>query len=300
MESLHVKQLLSTAYHPQTDGATERQNRIIEDLCRHFISATQDDWDELLPCLEFAINNAKQESTDFSPFYLNYGFHPSTPASLQVKRAKVLQGSVAPAVARFKENMQSALARAKSHFQAAQQRQKQYADKHRSPVKVTVGDMIMLSSKNISLKHPGSDKLLPRWLGPFKIIEQINPVAFKLELPEAMKRVHPVFHASLLKPYHSNGPVQPPPPIVLEDGDILFGVERLLDSRKRRSGRKTITEYLVKWDGYGHEHNTWEPEINIADPTLIAEFEATSEHRQRAVTQGRQKRKQLRVARGRS
>ena len=93
-------------------------------------------------------------------------------------------------------------------------------------------------------------------------------------LPENMKRIHPVFHASLLKPYKADGAIRPPAPIVLEDGDVLFEVETLLSRReKRHKRRKCRVEYLVKWAGFGHEHNSWEPAVNIADPQLIADLD---------------------------
>jgi hypothetical protein len=193
-------------------------------------------------------------------------------------------GRETPAAQRFTAAMQQALQLARSNLQAAQQRQKAYADQRRGPVTVSEGDMILLSSKNINLKHPGTRKLLPKWLGPFKVIKQVNPVAFKLELPPSMSKLHPVFHASLLKPYKPDGPVQPPP-IVLQDGDVLFEVEQLLDVRVRKQGRKRVQEYLIKWAGYGHENNTWEPAINIADPDLITAFEQAQQARQEAAVQ---------------
>ena len=157
-------------------------------------------------------------------------------------------------------------------YATAQQRQKAYADRHRSPVTVAVGQLALLSTRNIHLKNPGSRKLLPKWIGPFKVIEQVNPVAFKLEMPETLKRLHPVFHASLLKPYQADGLVQPPPPIITDDGDVVFEVDQLIDSRTRMQGRRRITEYLVSWQGYPPEHDTWEPASNINDPELIAEY----------------------------
>jgi len=284
-QELNINQLLSTAYHPQTDGQTERVNRVLEDTLRHFVSPLQDDWHRLLSAVEFAINNAKHESHRMTPFFMNYGYHPATPLSLLApRRAQQRAGLVSqnPAALRVRERLQEALNAAKLALQAARQRQKAYADLHRSPVQIAVGDMVLLSSKHINLKNPGSRKLLPRWLGPFKVVRQINNVAFALQLPDSMQAVHSVFHASLLKPYRADGPVQPPPPIVLEDGDILWRVESLLDQRiARRRGRRFV-EYLVKWDGFGHEHNTWEPESHIADPTLIADFRAAQSTRVQA------------------
>jgi transposase InsO family protein len=331
---LGVKQLMSTAYHPQTDGGTEIVNRTFEEALRRFIGPDQDDWDDLLPLMEFAINNAKHASTQFTPFYLNYGYHPLTPVSLQLpwhgkdqrgrsvsaitrfnKQRQEAEGSdqpnvaanppaadleaqpprvdaeleTVPAVTQFLQARREALQRARSCLHAAQQRQKMFADKKRRPVDFTVHDRVLLSSKHIRLKHPGSRKLLPRWLGPFEITQEINPVAFKLNLPVSMQRLHPVFHACLLKPYkmaptHAgvndgddpDHPAPPPPaPIILEDGDVLFEVDMLLDIRTKNVGkrRKRAVEYLVKWAGYGHEHNSWEPAINIADPDLITDLE---------------------------
>ena len=79
-----IKQCFSTAYHPQSNGQAERMNRVVEDLIRHYVSPTQDDWDEHLPQIEFAINNAHHEGLKSTPFYMNYRRHPSTPLTVQL------------------------------------------------------------------------------------------------------------------------------------------------------------------------------------------------------------------------
>ena len=81
---MQIKRCMSTAYHPQSDGQTERMNRLLEDMLRHYVSPTQTDWDTHLPLVEFAINNAYQESVQSTPFMLNYGRHPHTPASVSM------------------------------------------------------------------------------------------------------------------------------------------------------------------------------------------------------------------------
>lgn len=285
-----MRQKISSAFHPESDGQTERANRVLEDTLRHFVSPTQDDWDLLLPVVEFAVNNAKQASTGYSPFYLNYGRHPRTPLALDLpsRPARAIQTENsnnktsanqadcidAPAVYRFTRTMQEALNHARVCLDAAQQRQKRYADKHRSQVKVKVGDMVLLSSKNIKLKHPGSKKLLPKWIGPFKIIKQVNEVAFKLDLPANMGRYHPVFHASLLQPYRHDGSTQPPPAIEVEDGELEYEVEVILDHRVVKRGKQRKSQYLIKWLGYGHEHNTWEPESGLTNcKRLLQEYQ---------------------------
>jgi hypothetical protein len=103
------------------------------------------------------------------------------------------------------------LARAKASLLAARSRQKVFADKRRHEVELDVGQKVLLSTINFRLVHPGMRKLLPKWVGPFKVTEQIGKVAYKLELPPNLK-MHNVFHVQLLKKYRDNGKVQPPPP----------------------------------------------------------------------------------------
>jgi hypothetical protein len=252
---LGIQQLPSYAFHPQTDGQTERVNRVLEDILRHYTNAEQTNWDVLLPLVEFAINNAKHASTGFSPFYLNYGFHPKTPLSTQLPVEDDMVADYdadlgAPAVTKFVADMQANLRKAIQLLHAAQDRQKLYADKRRSlDPDYAGGAEVLLSAKNIPLKHPGSNKLLPRWLGPFRVQKRISSVAYKLELPPSMSRLHPVFHSSLLKPYHSDGPYKPPPPVLLQDGSEEYEVETVLSHRDRsipNSARK-VREYLIKW-----------------------------------------------------
>jgi len=104
---------------------------------------------------------------------------------------------------------------AKKHLLAAQNRQKSYADTKRREISFDVGTQVLLNTSNIKLKMPGARKLLPRWIGPFKVVKKVGKVAYKLELPETLK-IHDVFHISLLKSYKTSGKVQPPPPPILD------------------------------------------------------------------------------------
>jgi hypothetical protein len=179
-------------------------------------------------------------------------------------------GDRVPNAGKFTHDMQTAIAKAKQCLLAAQQRQKAYADTKRSDVLVKVGDRVLLSTKNIDIKHgAGSRKLLPKFVGPFSVIKQVNPVAFKLDLPANMRKLHPVFHASLLRPYRDSGRVQPPPPPIEIEGDLEYEVEQVLDHRLRKYGKRERAEYLIKWKGYGHEHNTWEPERNLTNASDV-------------------------------
>jgi hypothetical protein len=141
--------------------------------------------------------------------------------------------------------MVQGLADAKKCLEAARQRYVKYADPHRRNVKYGEGDAVLLSTKNIKLKSPnGSRKLLPRWIGPFTVTQIINPVAYKLELPPTMARIHNVFHVSLLRPYCKGARQQKPPsPILCEDdGEACYIIDRLIDHRDRKRGRIIIRE----------------------------------------------------------
>lgn len=257
---------LSTAYHPQTDGQTERMNRLLEETLRHYINPAQDDWDDHLALVEFAINNAMNKSTRASPFSLNSPYAPRTPGTIGVAQSKV------PLAASFAAEMQARLQRATMCLERARTRQKQAYDSHRQDASFAVGQSVLLSTKNIALKTPGVKKLLPKFIGPFPIEAKIGELAYKLTLPPGY-RIHPVFHVSLLKPYHCKGNYQPPPPAFLDDdGNAYWTVHDVIEHRDRRVGRKPVRDFLVKWEGFGPEHNSWEPEANLREDELVADI----------------------------
>jgi hypothetical protein len=249
-----IKQKLSSAFHPQTDGQTERMNRTLEETLRHYVDTGRADWDEHLPCAEFAINDSVNSSTGFTPFFLNYGEHPSNPL-LGAPPAGPARSLDATA---FTEAIADAVKSAKEHLRAAQDRQKAAADKRRRDVTFTVGDHVLLSTRNLRLAGP--KKLMPRWIGPFPITELIGKTAARLELPAELQ-VHNVFHYSLLKPYCADARSRPPPPLpVLEEGKPLWAVKAILSHRDVRAGSgRSMREYLVEWQDRGAEHHTWEP-----------------------------------------
>jgi len=303
-DELHMVQSKSTAFHPQSDGNTERVNRVMEDMLRHVVIADHSTWDKHLSLVEFAINNAHHESIQSTPFMLNYGRHPETPISRKIKRdaersvnalkhaARTTPCKV-PAVAEFVSHMESLVARAKTALEAAQQRQKAYADRKRRLVTFAVGDKVLLNTKHLSLKMPGASKLYPKFVGPFLVVQKVNDVAFKLELPPSM-HVHNVFHVSLLKQYQEDPNTSPPPPPEVIDGNLEFTVERVLAHRDKRVGRRTTREYLIRWLGYGPEHDSWEPLAMLDNAAeSISDYLADVEAKAGAVVPGRRKRKRV-------
>ncbi len=257
---------LSTAYHPQTDGQTERMNRIIEGYLRSFISPTLDDWDLFLPAAVFASNNSLHSSLANSPFYLNYGRHPRMPFMHPLSTTNTV-----PAPEALADSLQKALARAKTALIAAQQRQKAYYDNNKPDIIYAPNTLVMLSSRNF-VKGQGS-KLLPKWFGPFSVQYMVGKVAAKLALPATM-RCHNVFHVSLLKSYRSRDeneitPTEPPPLDIDNDGTPIFEIERIVNHRLTKVGRgkrrKTAFEYAVKWVGLPLNENEYIPASDFAD-----------------------------------
>lgn len=256
---LGVKLQMSTSNHPQTDGLSERVNRVVEDCLRSFVDHRQSNWDELLPLCQFAINNSYQSSTCESPFFLNSGHHPLTPSSF-VDASAGRDFSYDQRPRQWLKDQQDALQTAKDAMKAAQTRQAFYADRGRHDPALNVGDQVLVHRQFLltpEARDRPSDKLRPRWYGPFKIMEVINNNAFRLELPYYL-RSHPVFNVTALKRYHKNElegrQVEPQPPVTDADGFDRYYVEKILSHRQDRQGLK----YLVKWVGYPEA--TWEPE----------------------------------------
>jgi hypothetical protein len=264
-----IKGNLSTAFHPQSDGQTERVNQILEQYLRIFCHYQQDDWHDLLPLAEFAYNNAKHASTQLSPFYANYGYHPRMSIIDQLPHDQGINPT-ADAFIRKLEQIHHDLIR---NLREAQAKYKEsYDAKTKDPPLFKVGDLVWLSRKHISTNRPSS-KLDYKRLGPFKILEVVGEAksAYKLELPVQM-RIHPVFHVSLLTPYKANtipGRQQAPAPPVVIDGNEEWEVEKILDSRIHY--RKL--QYYVDWKGYTPADRTWEPAEHLSHaPKLIEEY----------------------------
>jgi hypothetical protein len=268
---------MSTAYHPQSDGQTERMNRTMEDMLRGFVGPRQGDWCRYLSMVEFAYNNSIQASTVQTPFFLNHGRHPLTPLSSVVPAR-----SVNPSVSEWVEGLQTALSSAKSNLASAQQRQKTYADKRRRDHPFQVGDQVLLAARKNQLAPGLSSKLSAKYFGPFEIVAAVGTRAFKLNLPGTVN-IHPVFHVSQLKPYVSSSapvPVTTPPPLYTDKRGGVYAVETIL--AKKRVGKEW--KYLVKWTGYDDSENTWEPFSHVRHLTdLVAAAPVFSKSHLRAV-----------------
>ncbi|GJS97358.1 putative reverse transcriptase domain-containing protein [Tanacetum coccineum] len=186
---------LSTAYHPQTDGQSERTIQPLEDMLRACVIDFGNGWDRHLPLVEFSYNNSYHTSIKVAPFEALYGRKCRSPACWAKVREAQLTGP--EIIHETTEN----IFKIKDSMQAARDRQKSYADKRRRPLEFEVGDKVMLKVapwKGV-MRFGKRGKLNPRYIGRFRILERIGPVAYHLELPQELSRVHNVFHICNLK-----------------------------------------------------------------------------------------------------
>jgi hypothetical protein len=196
-----------------------------------------------------------------TPFMALYGYHPPSITSSLKEKSKV------QAVEDHIENQQQILQILKDNLTMAQNRMKQQADQHCSERSFEVGDWVFLrlqQYKQMSLKQAKKDnKLSPKYYGPYKVLQKIGTMAYKLELP-ASSRVHLVFHVSCLKKVIGDKiAVQTIFPELDEEGKIILEPEAITDTRIHQLRNRSISEYLIKWRKLPAEDFTWEDESFI-------------------------------------
>ena len=255
-ERLGVDRRLSTAFHPQTDGQTERMNASMEQYLRIFTSHQQDDWVQWLPLAEFAANNGTSETTKCSAFFAVTGADP------RMNFEEVTEGSRDSRVIDA-DQVQSRMHQVHEHLRVEMRRSQDImeegANKKRSPApQIPEGTKVWMDARHIRTTRP-SHKLDWKRLGPYTVKRRVSPYAYELELPRGL-RIHPVHHVSLLDPIARDplpGQVMMPPPPVEVDGDHEYQVERVEDSRMYRNQ----LQYLVRWIVY--DQMTWEPAKDV-------------------------------------
>ena len=187
--SLGTKLIRSSAYHPQTDGQTERIKQILKDMLRACVIHFDKSWDKCLSLAEFSYNNSYQESLKMAPFEVLYGRRCRTPLSWSQVGERVVFGPDLVTEAEEKVRLIQA------NLKAAQSRQKSYFDKRRDPLQFEVGDHVYLwvSPTRGVQRFEVKGKLAPRYVGPYEIIETCGPVAYRVRLPPQLSTIHDIF-----------------------------------------------------------------------------------------------------------
>src|SRR5580692_3729238 len=253
---LKIDRNISTAFHPQTDGLSERKNQWVEQYLRMYTTARQDDWDEWLPIASFVHNRWPNATTKLSPHEVLLGYAPAA--------AEAITSETNNAAAENRETI------IKQHRKAAVQAITGVAQTM-PPAQYKEGEQVWLKAKHLSLPYHTA-KLAPKCHGPFIILKQISPVAYKLELPPAWT-IHPVFHASLLTSYketteHGTN-YQRLPPEMIEDTEE-YEVEQVISHHYH--GRQKKLQYLICWKGYSAADDTWEPADQVFADALVRAY----------------------------
>ncbi|KAJ4789708.1 polyprotein [Rhynchospora pubera] len=261
MGKIGVKLNFSTAYHPQTDGQTERVNQCVEGYLRCMVYNQQKNWHKWLSLAEWWYNTHFHSSIKTTPFEALYGYSPA-----QLPMGTPLRSRVEAVNQELKER-QKVLSELKRQLTKAQDRMKKYADSHRMERQFKVGTWVYLRMqpyRQISVQGKPNKKLGLRYYGPFEIIERVGEVAYKLNLPQN-SRVHPVFHVSQLKArVGDTQAVAPNVPIVGPEGTLREEPESILDRRIVKKRNAAVVQILVKWSNKPMEDATWEEYDKIA------------------------------------
>jgi predicted aspartyl protease/transposase InsO family protein len=296
---LKTEQKMSTAYHPQTDGQTERANRTLQAVLRSY-AESRNDWDQWLPFVAAVYNSSVQESTGRTPFEMNF------PDARAIDPLQWAIGERQRVVERTLDELRTIWDEVRAKLVGEQERQKKYADLKRREVHYDVGDSVYLSTRNLQAY---GGKLLAKWVGPY-VVQEVRDrgVSVKLDLRGELGKTNPVFHVSQLKPYEvselewpgRDNPQRPAPELV--DGETEWVVERVVDKEVRMEERKvekvveqpvkasggrvlrprpprlvTVTErvpvvwYKLRWLGY--EEETWQRAAACHCQELIDEYE---------------------------
>lgn len=285
LKLIGTKHNCTSAYHPESDGQTERVNRILGEMLRHFTNLKYTDWDQYLPLVEFAHNNAPTTATGMSPFFCCYGKHPLTPMSAVLEAANA-EWEANPHLNKdfldadsFLRSRQEIVRQAQAAMQSARQRMESQEAGKRKAVIFQVGDQVSLKTKHLGITSLPSKKLFQPWMGPFTVSKVINDVAYQLELPHNWK-AHNVFHVSLLKPYISNGEAVDPQSFTLVGGkDNEYEVESIADyspkTPHRDGAARKVSEltFHVKWRGLPWGVHVRQPFKNLKNsPVALTEL----------------------------
>ena len=255
-KKLGIQQNLSMAFHPQTNGLSEQKNQWVEQYLQTVTTTHPEDWSQWISIGSAVHNNQINATIRLLPNQILLGYHPILAPSEAIKMDN-------EAAEKWVECMIEAWDQAIKIIN-------QKAGKPPLP-QYSIGDQVWLEGTHLKLPHQ-TIKLAPKWYGPFQIVKQINLVTYQLSLPITWQ-IHPVFHASLLSPYHKTKAHRPnysrPPPDLI-NGEDFFEVEQIQDHWHH--GQLRTLQYLIKWKGNPESDNTWEPADLVLAPDLLKEY----------------------------
>jgi hypothetical protein len=257
-EAMGTKLNFSTAYHPQTDGQSERTIQILEDMLRLCVLDFKGNWIRFLPLVEFAYNNSFQATIGMAPYEALYGRKCRSPLYWDEVGEKQLLG---PEIV---QDTKDKITLIRGRMLTAQSRQKSYADQHRRKLEFEVGSQVFLKVSPMKgvIRFGKKGKLSPRYIGPFEVRETVGPVAYRVALPPELAGVHDVFHVSTLRKYvHDPSHVINFKPLRIKENLSYEEVPiRVMDRKEQQLRTKTIPIVKVLWQNHDVEEASWELE----------------------------------------
>ncbi|GJW38231.1 putative reverse transcriptase domain-containing protein [Tanacetum coccineum] len=249
---------MSTAYHPETDGQSERTIQTLEDMLRACVLDFGKGWDRHLPLVEFSYYNSYHTNIKAAPFEVLYGRKCRSPiCGAEVGDSQLTDPEI------IHETTEK-IVQIKSRIQAAHDCQKSYADVRQKPLEFQVGDKVMLkvSPWKGVIRFGKRGKLNPRYIGPFMIIAKVGTVAYRLELPERLSRVHSTFHVSKIKKCMADEPLAIPLDEIQVDDKLHFIEEpvKIIDREVKHLKQSRIPIVKVRWNYRRGPEFTWERE----------------------------------------
>jgi hypothetical protein len=280
--ALKTKMSLSSSHHPQHDGQTENVNRQLETLLRAYVFKDRTEWAKWLKLLEFSYNSNVHSSIGTTPFLLLYGFEPKAPLDYLLPKEWSRSGtpgwrketsSYLGELQVHRENARLAIAR-------AQEEQAKYFNRGRKEVpEFRVGSKVLINPHSLEwLESKGEGaKLVQRWIGPFEVLQKINPKTYRLRLDDRYPGF-PVFNYDHLKPYTEPTedvegtrlrlPDTRNKKVVTEE----YEVEKVVGKRYDKSRRQNL--WLVRWKNYGPQHDSWQTKKDLRNaPEMLRAFE---------------------------
>ncbi|KAJ9537877.1 hypothetical protein OSB04_030610 [Centaurea solstitialis] len=260
-EDLGTRLQFSTAFHPQTDGQSERTIQTLEDMLRACVLDFGGSWDTYLPLAEFSYNNSFHASIGMPPYEMLYGRRCRTP---------ICWGEVGQRELGSTEIVQKtteSIEMIRERLRTAQSRQKSYADRRRSDLEFQVGDNVLLkvSPWKGVIRFRKRGKLGPRFIGPFKVIARVGKVAYRLELPPELNQIHDTFHVSQLRKCLADETAHVPIDDIQVDERLNY-IERpiaILERKTKSLRNKKIGLVKVQWEHRKGSEWTWEPEAEM-------------------------------------
>ncbi|GJS43904.1 putative reverse transcriptase domain-containing protein [Tanacetum coccineum] len=277
-EALGTRLDMSTAYHPQTDGQSERTIQTLEDMLRACVMDFGGSWDTHLPLIEFSYNNSYHTSIKCAPFEALYGRKCRSPVIwTEVGESQLIGPEIV-------QETTEKIVQIRERLKTARSRQKSYADKRRKPLEFQVGDRVLLkvSPWKGVVRFGKKGKLAPRYVGPFEIVEHVGPVAYRLKLPQELSCVHDTFHVSNLKKCLAEPDVQVPLDEIEIDENLRFVEEpiEIVERDVKKLKRRRIPLVKVRWNSRQGAEYTWEREDQFRKkyPNLFSEPDHPLKH----------------------